>query len=34
MNPHIGVITKRNGVPITPNSIEQKVAIPNKNLLK
>lgn len=34
MNPHIGVAARRNSVPITANNIEQKVTIPNKNLLK
>ena len=34
MNPHIGVVARRNSVPIAPNNIEQKVTIPNKNLLK
>ena len=34
MNPSIGEINKSKIVPIVPNSIEQKVTIPNKNLLK
>jgi hypothetical protein len=34
MNPIIGEVNKSKIVPITPNSIEQKFTIPNKNLLK